>query len=71
MNGDATGGGTGRPPPAARVRQRMRVLILGGWRPSDPVQTIPVSVRWHMENPPQDPDQDFSPDERALAGAAP
>ena len=49
----------------------MRVLILGGWRPSDPVQTIPVSVRWHMENPPQDPDQDFSPDERALAGAAP
>ena len=42
-----------------------------GWRPSDPAQTIAVSVRWHLENPPQDPDQDFSPDDRALAAAAP
>ena len=41
-----------------------------GWRPSDPAQTIPISVRWHLENPPADPDQDFSPDNRALAAAS-
>ena len=38
-----------------------------GWRPTDPALTIPISVRWHLENPPTDPDQDFSPDDRALA----
>jgi nucleoside-diphosphate-sugar epimerase len=40
-----------------------------GWRPTDPAQTIPISVRWHLANPPADPDQDFSPDDRALAAA--
>jgi nucleoside-diphosphate-sugar epimerase len=40
-----------------------------GWRPTDPAQTIPVSVRWHLAHPPDDPDQDFSPDDRALAVA--
>jgi nucleoside-diphosphate-sugar epimerase len=40
-----------------------------GWRPSDPAQTIPLSVRWHLAHPPADPDQDFSPDDRALAAA--
>jgi nucleoside-diphosphate-sugar epimerase len=38
-----------------------------GWRPTDPAQTIPISVRWHLENPPADPDHDFSSDDRALA----
>jgi len=50
----------------------MRVLILGGtlfigWCPSDPAETIPVSVRWHLENPPSEVDEDFSADDRALA----
>ena len=48
-----------------------KAATLLGWRPSDPAQTVAVSVRWHLENPPQDPDQDFSPDDRALAAAAP
>jgi nucleoside-diphosphate-sugar epimerase len=38
-----------------------------GWRPTDPAETIPISVRWHLGHPPADPDQDFSPDDRALS----
>jgi UDP-glucose 4-epimerase len=41
-----------------------------GWHPTDPALTIPVSVRWHLAHPPEDPDQDFSPDDRALAAAS-
>ena len=48
------------------VDSRKAATVLG-WRPTDPAETIPVSVRWHLENPPPDPDQDFSPDDRALA----
>jgi nucleoside-diphosphate-sugar epimerase len=51
------------------VDSRKAATVLG-WRPTDPAETIPASVRWHLENPPQDPDQDFSPDERALSAAA-
>ena len=40
-----------------------------GWRPTDPAETIPLSVRWHLAHPPADADQDFSPDDRALAAA--
>jgi nucleoside-diphosphate-sugar epimerase len=40
-----------------------------GWRPTDPAHTIPISVRWHLAHPPAHPDQDFSPDDRALAAA--
>jgi hypothetical protein len=40
-----------------------------GWRPTDPAETIPISVRWHLAHPPADPDQDFDPDDRALAAA--
>ena len=50
------------------IDSRKAATVLG-WRPTDPAQTIPVSVRWHLENPPQDPGQDFSPDGRALAAA--
>jgi len=42
-----------------------------GWRPSDPAETIPASVRWHLENPPPEVDEDFSADDRALAAAEP
>jgi len=52
------------------VDSRKAATVLG-WRPSDPAETIPVSVRWHLENPPDDPDLDFSADDRALAAAKP
>jgi nucleoside-diphosphate-sugar epimerase len=52
------------------VDSRKAAAVLG-WRPSDPAQTIGVSVRWHLAHPPGDPDQDFSPDDRALAAAEP
>jgi nucleoside-diphosphate-sugar epimerase len=50
------------------VDSRKAATVLG-WCPTDPADTIPVSVRWHLENPPDEPDQDFSPDDRALAAA--
>jgi len=52
------------------VDSRKAATVLD-WRPSDPAQTIPVSVRWHLAHPPADPDPDFSPDDRALSAAAP
>jgi len=50
------------------VDSRKAATMLG-WRPSDPAETIPVSVRWHLENPPAEADGDFSADDRALAAA--
>ena len=50
------------------VDSRKAATVLG-WQPSDPAATIPVSVRWHLDHPPPDPDEDFSPDDRALAAA--
>jgi nucleoside-diphosphate-sugar epimerase len=50
------------------IDSRKAATVLG-WRPSDPADTVPVSVRWHLENPPEDPDLDFSADDRALAAA--
>lgn len=46
-----------------------KAAALLGWQPSDPAETIPVSVRWHLENPPAEVDGDFSADDRALAAA--
>jgi nucleoside-diphosphate-sugar epimerase len=40
-----------------------------GWQPADPVESTATSVRWHLENPPADPDPDFGPDDRALAAS--
>jgi nucleoside-diphosphate-sugar epimerase len=37
-----------------------------GWRPTDLGDAITASVRWHLDNPPPDPDTDFSPDDEAL-----
>jgi nucleoside-diphosphate-sugar epimerase len=37
-----------------------------GWTTSDPVESLRTSVRWHLANPPPDPDLDFTPDDRAL-----
>ena len=36
------------------------------WTSSDPLKSIGASVRWHLDNPPEDPDPDFGPDDRAL-----
>ena len=50
------------------VDSRKAATVLG-WHPTDPAETIPVSVRWHLENPPAEVDEDFSADDRALAVA--
>jgi nucleoside-diphosphate-sugar epimerase len=43
-----------------------------GWQPSDPVEGISRSVRWHLAHPPTDASSDFSEDDRALnAGSEP
>lgn len=50
------------------VDSRKAATVLG-WQPSDPAETIPVSVAWHLAHPPAGPDPGFSPDDRALAAA--
>jgi nucleoside-diphosphate-sugar epimerase len=50
------------------VDSRKAATVLG-WRPSDSAETIALSVRWHLENPPAGVDEDFSADDRALAAA--
>jgi nucleoside-diphosphate-sugar epimerase len=50
------------------VDSRKAAAVLG-WRPTDPADTIPRSVRWHLAHPPPTPDPDFSQDDRALAHA--
>ena len=37
-----------------------------GWTTSDPEKSLRTSVRWHLANPPSNPDLDFSSDDRAL-----
>ncbi|HEX7263292.1 MAG TPA: NAD-dependent epimerase/dehydratase family protein [Candidatus Dormibacteraeota bacterium] len=44
--------------------RRARTLL--GWTTSDPAQTLRTSVQWHLANPPQDADLDFSADDHAL-----
>jgi nucleoside-diphosphate-sugar epimerase len=39
-----------------------------GWTTSDPAESLRTTVRWHLANPPPDPDLDFSADDAALAG---
>ena len=46
---------------------KARALL--GWQTSDPLESLRATVRWHMANPPRDPDSDFAPDDRALAEA--
>jgi nucleoside-diphosphate-sugar epimerase len=49
---------------AASARKARSVL---GWTTSDPVESLSSSVRWHLANPPSNPDLDFSTDDLALA----
>ena len=44
---------------------RARGLL--GWTTGDLAQSIAASVRWHLDNPPENPDVDFALDDRALA----
>jgi nucleoside-diphosphate-sugar epimerase len=37
-----------------------------GWRAGDPAEALATTVRWHLANPPTDPDLDFTADDRAL-----
>ena len=46
---------------------KARTLL--GWRTSDPVECLRATVRWHLANPPADPDVDFTRDEQALKEA--
>ena len=48
---------------AQKARSRL------GWTTSDPVESLGTSVRWHLANPPPDPDLDFSADDRAVESA--
>ena len=38
-----------------------------GWSTTDPAECLRASVTWHLANPPDQPDLDFSADEAALA----
>lgn len=38
-----------------------------GWTTSDPVESLRTSARWHLANPPANPDLDFTADDLALA----
>jgi nucleoside-diphosphate-sugar epimerase len=38
-----------------------------GWTTSDPVESLRTSARWHLANPPANPDLDFTSDDLALA----
>ena len=51
----------------ASSRRAQQVL---GWKPSDPVESLRTSVTWHLTHPPENPDPDFSADDRALEGAS-
>ncbi len=50
---------------AASARKARAML---GWTTSDPLATLQTTVAWHLANPPPDPGQDFTADEKALAG---
>jgi nucleoside-diphosphate-sugar epimerase len=41
-----------------------------GWRPGPPEEGLAASVRWHLANPPEGEEPDFTADDRALAAVA-
>ncbi len=49
----------------AATSRRARDLL--GWATSDPAQTLHTTVRWHLDHPPSDADEDFTADDFALA----
>jgi nucleoside-diphosphate-sugar epimerase len=49
----------------AATARKARALL--DWSTSDPYETLRATVRWHLDNPPQDASDDFAGDDRALA----
>jgi len=49
----------------AASAQKARSML--GWTTSDPAESLRTTVRWHLANPPSNPDLDFSADDLALA----
>ena len=49
---------------AASARKARSML---GWTTSDPEESLRATVRWHLANPPSNPDLNFSADDRAVA----
>jgi UDP-glucose 4-epimerase len=47
-----------------------KAQALLGWQPGPPEAGVAASVRWHLANPPEACEPDFSADDRALAAAA-
>ena len=47
--------------------QKARSML--GWTTSDPAESLGTTVRWHLANPPSNPDTDFTADNVALASA--
>jgi hypothetical protein len=47
----------------AKARDRL------GWRPRDPGDGIKESTEWHLANPPEEADEDFSADDAALSAS--
>jgi nucleoside-diphosphate-sugar epimerase len=49
----------------AASAQKARSML--GWTTSDPAESLRTAVRWHLANPPANPNLDFSADDLALA----
>ncbi len=49
----------------AATARKARSLL--GWSTSDPLTSLRNTVRWHLDHPPDQPESDFSADDRALA----
>jgi nucleoside-diphosphate-sugar epimerase len=49
----------------AASAQKARSML--GWTTSDPAESLRITVRWHLANPPANSDPDFSADDNALA----
>ena len=47
--------------------QKARSML--GWTTSEPAESLGISVRWHLANPPANPNLDFSADDVALGTA--
>jgi nucleoside-diphosphate-sugar epimerase len=56
---------TGSPSQHVLATARKAKSLLG-WSTTDPSECLRASVAWHLANPPEQPDPDFSPDDRAL-----
>jgi len=48
------------------IASAAKARSLLGWTSSDPAKCVAASVRWHLDNPPENPDTDFGLDDRAL-----